>query len=236
MTHLYTTFHLKMFMYDRGIERKLYTIRQTDGRTERANTICPMGTYKSQRVTFDEISLKTMWKSPNFAAQKDRSMIVFLGWSVNKDDHPSLWLASTFVAKLRSKTCLWNGNVCQEAASRLAASTISAGALKSYIESRSWHTLGSWTTIAWNIIHIMSFNLAVRSCVSDTEFGYVYTDDCDLDLGDRTLCQGHGTPLGHGQQLCEILSRSSVAARSYSAYTDFGYMCTTLYDLEDTCT
>ena len=31
---------------------------------------------------------------------------------------------------------------------------------------------------------------------------------CDLDLGDMTLRQGHDTPLGHGQQLCEILSRS----------------------------
>ena len=112
MTHLYTKFHWKKYMYDRGIERKLYAIRQNDGRTERANTICPVGAYKSQRVTFDEISLKTMWKSCNFAAQKDPSMIVFLGWSVNKDGHPSLWLASTFLAKLQSKACLWNGNVC----------------------------------------------------------------------------------------------------------------------------
>ena len=31
---------------------------------------------------------------------------------------------------------------------------------------------------------------------------------CDLDLGVMTLGQGHDTPLGHGQQLCEILSRS----------------------------
>ena len=30
---------------------------------------------------------------------------------------------------------------------------------------------------------------------------------CDLDLGDMTLGQGHDTPLGHGQQLCEIISR-----------------------------
>ena len=28
---------------------------------------------------------------------------------------------------------------------------------------------------------------------------------CDLDLGDVTLCQFHDTPLGHGQQLSEIL-------------------------------
>ena len=28
----------------------------------------------------------------------------------------------------------------------------------------------------------------------------------DLDLGDLTFVQGHDTPLGHGRQLCEILS------------------------------
>ena len=30
---------------------------------------------------------------------------------------------------------------------------------------------------------------------------------CDLDLGDMILGQDHDTPLGHGQQLCEILSK-----------------------------
>ena len=30
---------------------------------------------------------------------------------------------------------------------------------------------------------------------------------CDLDLGDITLSQGHGTALGNGQQLCEIWTR-----------------------------
>ena len=29
---------------------------------------------------------------------------------------------------------------------------------------------------------------------------------CHLDRGDMTLGQGHDRPLGHGQQLCEILS------------------------------
>ena len=41
-----------------------------------------------------------------------------------------------------------------------------------------------------------------------------------------TLGQGHDTPLGHGQQLCEILSRSNLAMRSYGPDTDFGYVCT----------
>ena len=45
-------------------------------------------------------------KISQFAAQNDPSMIVFFGWSVNKDGHPSPWLASTFLAELRSKTCL----------------------------------------------------------------------------------------------------------------------------------
>ena len=27
---------------------------------------------------------------------------------------------------------------------------------------------------------------------------------CDLDRGGMTLGQGHDTPLGHGQQMCEI--------------------------------
>ena len=42
--------------------------------------------------------------------------------------------------------------------------------------------------------------LTVRSYGSDTDFGYVH---CDLDLGDMTFGQGHNTPLGHGQQLCD---------------------------------
>ena len=32
---------------------------------------------------------------------------------------------------------------------------------------------------------------------------------CDLGLSDMTLGQGHDTPLGHGQQLCEIMYRSN---------------------------
>ena len=55
---------------------------------------------------------------------------------------------------------------------------------------------------------------------------------CDLDLGDMTLAQGHDTPLGHGQQLCEILSRSNTALRSYGPDTDFRYVCTVTLTLE----
>ena len=41
-----------------------------------------------------------------------------------------------------------------------------------------------------------------------------------------TLGQGHGTPLGHGQQLYEILSRSNLAVRSYGPDIDFRYPST----------
>ena len=54
----------------------------------------------------------------------------------------------------------------------------------------------------------------------------------DLDLGGMTLGQVRDTPLGHGQQLCEILSRSNMAVRSYGPDTDFGYVCTVTLTLE----
>ena len=47
-----------------------------------------------------------------------------------------------------------------------------------------------------------------------------------------TLNQGHDTPLGHGQQLCEILSRSNLAVRSYGPDTDFEYVCTVTLTME----
>ena len=53
---------------------------------------------------------------------------------------------------------------------------------------------------------------------------------CDLE--DTTLGQGHDTPLGHGQQLCELLSRSNSAVRSYGSDTDFGYVCIMTLKLE----
>ena len=38
--------------------------------------------------------------------------------------------------------------------------------------------------------------------------------------------------LGHWKQLCEILSRSNLAVRSYCPDTDFGYVCTVTLKLE----
>ena len=49
--------------------------------------------------------------------------------------------------------------------------------------------------------------------------GFLVCVHCDLDLGDMTLGQGHGTPLGHGQQLCEILSTLDKWVRSYGLDT-----------------
>ena len=45
-----------------------------------------------------------------------------------------------------------------------------------------------------------------------------------LDLGDMALGQGHDTSLGHEQQLCEILSRSNFAMKSYGPDTDFPFV------------
>ena len=92
---------------------------------------------------------------------------------------------------------------------------------------RSWHTLGSWTTIVWNIIQIQ-----LGSEELWPGHGFPVCVHCDLDLGDMTLGQGHDTPLGHGQQLCEILSRSNLAVRSYGPDTDFQYVCTVTLTLE----
>ena len=47
-----------------------------------------------------------------------------------------------------------------------------------------------------------------------------------------TLGQGHDTSLGHWQQLCEILSISNLAVRSYNPDKDFGYVCTVTLTLE----
>ena len=46
-----------------------------------------------------------------------------------------------------------------------------------------------------------------------------------------TFGQGHDTPLEHGQQLCEILSRSHLAVRSYGLDTDFGVVHFDLGDM-----
>ena len=56
--------------------------------------------------------------------------------------------------------------------------------------------------------------MTVRSYGLDTDFGYESVQ-FDLGLRDTTLGQGYSKSLGHGQQLCEILSRSNLTVRSY---------------------
>ena len=82
--------------------------------------------------------------------------------------------------------------------------------------SRSWHTLASWISIVWNITQIQ-----LGSEELWPGHGFPECVHCDLDLGDMTLGQGHDTPLGHGQQLCKILSISNLSVRSYVPDTDF---------------
>ena len=79
---------------------------------------------------------------------------------------------------------------------------------------------------AWNIIQIQ-----LRSEELWSGQGFSINVHCDIDLGYMTMTQGNDTPLGYGQQVCEILSRSNLAARSYSPDTDLG-MCTVTLNLE----
>ena len=60
--------------------------------------------------------------------------------------------------------------------------------------------------------------MAVKRYGPDMDFVYKCSD---LGLGDMTLSQGHDTPLGHGQQWCEILCRSNMAVKSYGPDTEF---------------
>ena len=74
----------------------------------------------------------------------------------------------------------------------------------------------------------------MKSYDQDTNFHYVYIY-CDLDRDNITLGQGHDTPLGHGQQLCEISPRSNMTLhclRSYSPCKDYGIVCTVTLTLE----
>ena len=75
---------------------------------------------------------------------------------------------------------------------------------------KAWHIPGSWITIVWNIIQIQHGSEELWPGQ-----GFWVCVHCDIHLGNMTLGQGHYTPLGHGQQLCEILSRSDKGTRSY---------------------
>ena len=73
----------------------------------------------------------------------------------------------------------------------------------------------SLTTIKWSIIPVKFDSKELWA-----GYGYWVCIHYDLDLGYLSLGQGHDTPLSHGRQLCEILSRSKLAVKSYGPDTD----------------
>ena len=79
---------------------------------------------------------------------------------------------------------------------------------------RSWHTLGSWITIVWNIIQIKHYSSDL--CPMQCSW---------LDLEDMSLFQDHDTHLGHEKQFCEILSRSNKTVERYDLDKDFPFVC-----------
>ena len=79
--------------------------------------------------------------------------------------------------------------------------------------SRLWHILGSWTIIVWNIIQIHRGSEELWPGQ-----GFWVCVHFDLDIRDMTFSQGHDTSLGYGHKVCEILSRSNMAVRSYGGY------------------
>ena len=85
---------------------------------------------------------------------------------------------------------------------------------------RSWHTLGSWTTIVWNIQ--IQHN---RIYGPDKNFGFECTWLWRYDLG-----QSRDSHLIHGQQLREI-SRFNIAVQSYCLDKDFECVHCTLRPL-----
>ena len=87
-------------------------------------------------------------------------------------------------------------------------------------ESTSWHTLGSWAAVVWNI-QIQHGSKEVL-----LEHGFFVCIHCDLNLWNTTLVLCQDTLLGHRQLLCIILFRSNMAARDYGPDKDFGYVCT----------
>ena len=75
-------------------------------------------------------------------------------------------------------------------------------------------------------------HMAVRSYGLDTDFGYVCSVTLPLEILGMTLGRSHDKPLDNEQLLCEILSRSNLAARSYYPNTDFGYVCVVTLTME----
>ena len=82
-------------------------------------------------------------------------------------------------------------------------------------------------TIVWNIIQIQHGSEELWP-----GHRFLVCVQCDLDIRDMTLGQDYDTSLGHGQRLCEILSRSNMTLRSYGLDSDSGYVFTVTLTLE----
>ena len=65
-------------------------------------------------------------------------------------------------------------------------------------QTRTWRT---------KVRHIIQIQLGSEELHVMPGHGMLVCVHCNTDLGDMTFGQYHDTPLGHGQQLCEILSR-----------------------------
>ena len=92
---------------------------------------------------------------------------------------------------------------------------------------KSWHT---FVVNVWNVNHIQHGSDALWHV-----HGFWLCVHCNLDLGDMTLVQGHDTPLAwtvSDGQLCETLSRSNMAVRSFGPDMDIGYACTATLTLK----
>ena len=74
--------------------------------------------------------------------------------------------------------------------------------------SRLYCTLGLWATIVWSIIQI---NLTSGILWFENIFWQCM--HCELDLWDRALDQSYDARFGHGQQLCEISSKSNLLVK-----------------------
>ena len=89
-----------------------------------------------------------------------------------------------------------------------------------------WPGQGFWVCVHYDLDHEdMTSSQCHHSPLGHGQY-------LDLDLEEMALVQGHDTILGYEQYLCEILSRSNMAVRSYGPDTDFEYVCTAILTLD----
>ena len=91
------------------------------------------------------------------------------------------------------------------------------------LSSRSWHTLGSRTTIVWITIKIQLFS-------TDTDFRYVRTVTLTLEIWTWVKVMTH--PWDMDTNCVQYYPDHNLAVRSYGLDTDFGYVCTVTLTLE----